>query len=504
VTVDDWTMLGRWKACSTRRSVGSKTCPPLRASLTHTIFYQHAAQRFIAHQLPLSRNMAEDSVTLTEVETTLKRLLLDVVDFVEKNPAASSDDASQIALPDELAKSPLELRWTGGWVRDKLLGKDSNDIDVAINKMTGYQFGLCIKAYLDIAQNADRYRIPGSAKSITSKLAKIDANPDKSKHLETTTTKILGLDIDLVNLRKETYADDSRNPQVEFGTPEEDAMRRDATINAMFYNLHTSKVEDFTKHGLSDLKNGIIRTPLEPHSTFIDDPLRVLRLIRFASRYGYEIDEGTKDSMKSSEIHDAFLKKITKERVLTELEKMLKGPDPHMALDLINSTGMYNFIFTAPEYPGLFKPDTRNWSRVYDMVLEIVDAKPGSSSSVIKEIAVQNKDELFQTWFIGAIVPWADAPPLPSKKPGKALPTLAAIVVREGLRGPTKLIDLVESAVKNMKEIKRIVEDKVSKRDEVGMAIRTWGSTWRQQVVFTMLHEILVGPTDTTGKLSEM
>jgi tRNA nucleotidyltransferase/poly(A) polymerase len=136
----------------------------------------------------------------------------------------------------------------------------------------------------------------------------------------------------LVNLRKETYSEDSRNPQMEFGTAEEDALRRDATINALFYNLNESKLEDLTKRGLDDMKKHIIRTPLEPYQTFKDDPLRVLRLIRFASRLGYKIDQETESAMQNEDISVALKLKISKERVLAELEKMLHGestiPDP--------------------------------------------------------------------------------------------------------------------------------------------------------------------------------
>lgn len=91
--------------------------------------------------------------------------------------------------------------------------------------------------------------------------------------------------IDLVNLRSEKYTDDSRVPVIEIGSPEEDALRRDLTINALFYNINEQKVEDFTGKGLEDLQNGIIRTPLDPLQTFLDDPLRVLRTIRFACRF---------------------------------------------------------------------------------------------------------------------------------------------------------------------------------------------------------------------------
>lgn len=245
---------------------------------------------------------------------------MDVAEYIREQELAAGRKDAEI--------QPLVLRFTGGWVRDKLLGVDSQDIDVAINTMTGYQFGMRLKEYLDQPENLEKYRTNhanGEMREAIVSLHKIEANPEKSKHLETVTTKIFGLDIDLVNLRKETYTDDSRNPQMEFGTAEEDAMRRDATINALFYNLNESKVEDLTGRGFEDMRHRIIRTPLEPYQTFKDDPLRVLRLIRFASRLGYRIDEETERAMQNSDISVALKLKISRERVGTELEKMLRG-----------------------------------------------------------------------------------------------------------------------------------------------------------------------------------
>lgn len=92
----------------------------------------------------------------------------------------------------------------------------------------------------------------------------------------------------------------------EFGTPVEDALRRDACVNALFYNLHTRKVEDFTKRGLEDMEKKLLRTPLPPFETFADDPLRVLRLIRFASRLSFTIVPEAIEAMKSPEIRVCF------------------------------------------------------------------------------------------------------------------------------------------------------------------------------------------------------
>ena len=193
------------------------------------------------------------------------------------------------------------------------------DIDVGINRMTGYDFGNHLTSF--IMEHGENYGITEGARGIH----KIESNPEKSKHLETATTRVLGLDVDLVNLRSEAYSAESRIPVMEFGTPLEDALRRDATVNALFYNLHTQEVEDYTEKGLEDMHNQLIRTPLKPWETFDDDPLRVLRLIRFASRLGFEIVPEVKAAMKDEVIKKSLRLKISRERVGTEVEKMLKG-----------------------------------------------------------------------------------------------------------------------------------------------------------------------------------
>lgn len=243
-------------------------------------------------------------ITLTDQESALVRLLLDVSDHIGRS--------------EGLAKP--ELRFTGGWVRDKLLGLSSKDIDVGISTMTGYRFGTLMKEYLEQPEIHSKYE-----QGILGPLAKIEANPEKSKHLETVTTKVLGLEIDLVNLRKETYVEDSRNPTMDFGTPKDDALRRDSTINALFYNLVTAKVEDYTGRGLQDMESKIIRTPLSPYQTFKDDPLRILRCIRFASKLDYQIEAEAERSMSDSDIKKALRAKISRERVGVEIEKMLRG-----------------------------------------------------------------------------------------------------------------------------------------------------------------------------------
>ncbi|KAF8061010.1 hypothetical protein FPV67DRAFT_1423258 [Lyophyllum atratum] len=236
-------------------------------------------------------------------------------------------------------------RIAGGWVRDKLLGSDSNDIDIALSDMMGLEFAD------HLAEFARNKGIP------TGNISKIAQNPEQSKHLETATFRFLGLDIDLVNLRSEEYAENSRIPTgVTFGTPVQDALRRDTTVNALFYNVHTREVEDHTGKGLDDLREGIIRTPLPPRVTFLDDPLRILRCIRFASRYGFDTVTELRQAAKEPDIQQALVMKVARERVGEELSKIMKGRDPFEAIRLISDLSLYDSIFSVipPELSATF------------------------------------------------------------------------------------------------------------------------------------------------------
>jgi tRNA nucleotidyltransferase (CCA-adding enzyme) len=237
------------------------------------------------------------------------------------------------------------LRVAGGWVRDKLLDKDSHDIDISLNNMSGEQFANIVEDYM-------------KEKGIHTKgVSVVKANPDQSKHLATAMINIFGLPIDFVNLRKETYAE-SRIPTVEPGTPEEDARRRDLTINSLFYNLNEDKIEDYVD-GLEDLKNKVIRTPIDPLQTFIDDPLRILRTIRFASKYKFDVVNEILEAANNKKVQDAFRSKVSAERIWKELagqaelegwkSGFLTGPDPHKAAQLLGHMGLRDILFGLNE-----------------------------------------------------------------------------------------------------------------------------------------------------------
>eukprot|EP01035_Chromulina_nebulosa_P016920 gene16920-22411_t len=216
----------------------------------------------------------------------------------------------------------------GGWVRDKLLNRDSDDIDIAVDNQSGVEFAKGINEYLK------------SSGLASTTVAVIQANPEQSKHLETANIKILDRFIDCVNLRSETYTDDSRIPDITYGTALEDALRRDFTINSLFYNLNTKQIEDFTGQGFDDLKNGIIRTPLDPLTTFTDDPLRVLRAIRFASRLNYKMTDELVTTASLQTIHTSLINKISRERVYKELLGMFNRAGHPILADVL----MYRYV----------------------------------------------------------------------------------------------------------------------------------------------------------------
>ncbi|CAB4255503.1 similar to Saccharomyces cerevisiae YER168C CCA1 ATP (CTP):tRNA-specific tRNA nucleotidyltransferase [Maudiozyma barnettii] len=276
----------------------------------------------------LRNNVLVPKIQLTEKESQICKVLKDFTK--EYNSHSHIKDKNNNG-------DPLTLRITGGWVRDKLLGQGSHDLDIAVNNMTGEQFAMSLNDYLVL--HYSKYGITPHS------IHRIEKNPEKSKHLETATTRLFDTEIDFVNLRSEEYSTISRIPTIAFGTPKQDALRRDATLNALFYNVQNETIEDLTGKGIQDLKAGLLRTPLPARQTFLDDPLRVLRLIRFAARFDFKIVPDVLQEMGDPEINIAFDSKISKERIGNEMEKILKGPNPNIALHLIQKCHLENVVF---------------------------------------------------------------------------------------------------------------------------------------------------------------
>lgn len=221
-------------------------------------------------------------------------------------PLTPLEEAIFRTLTEAAKESGTIVRIAGGWVRDKLLGIESEDIDVAVDNMSGEEFAKRVANCMD-----------GRGKQ---EITVVQANPEQSKHLATAMLYVGGRNIDFANLRKEDYAD-SRIPTIEPGTPYEDASRRDLTINSLFLNLNSydePKIEDYVG-GYQDLKNKLARTPIDPIKTFRDDPLRILRTIRFASKYGLAIAYDIMNAAHASDVQLAIKTKVSAERIWKEI-----------------------------------------------------------------------------------------------------------------------------------------------------------------------------------------
>ena len=230
------------------------------------------------------------------------------------------------------------VRVAGGWVRDKLLGLQSDDIDFALDTVSGAEFALSVSQYL-----------LSSGEGCVSSVGTIRSNPEQSKHLETATFVLDGVSIDANRFRDEIYLPGSRIPEVKQSTALEDAQRRDFTINALFYNIHTHCVEDLIG-GIADIKARTIRTPTSAAITFRDDPLRVLRAARFAARFGYEVDRAVSEAAASAVVHRDLRVKVTRERVGIELKKMLgKGRTATRAMTLLSQWGLRQMVLDVGE-----------------------------------------------------------------------------------------------------------------------------------------------------------
>ncbi len=208
----------------------------------------------------------------------------------------------------------------GGFVRDKLIGRNTKDADI-----------VCVGDGIELARQVAEHFQPKPFVSFF-------------KNFGTAQIKADGMEIEFVGARKESYRAHSRNPEVVPGTLEDDQLRRDFTINAMAISLNENDfgelIDPFT--GLNDLEKKIIRTPLDALKTFSDDPLRMMRAIRFATQLGFTIEEKTFQAIKEDA---ARIKIISQERITEELNKMLMSPKPSIGFDILYKSGLLNIIF---------------------------------------------------------------------------------------------------------------------------------------------------------------
>jgi poly(A) polymerase len=243
----------------------------------------------------------------------------------------------------------VEAYVIGGYVRDLYLNRESKDIDI-----------VTIGKGIELAE------------LVHQKLGE-DAHLSVFKNFGTAQVKINDLEVEFVGARKESYNRDSRKPIVENGTLEDDQNRRDFTINAMAIGLSHSNFGKLLDpfNGLNNLNQKIIRTPLEPEITYSDDPLRMMRAIRFATQLNFSIEE---HSFKAISLNKDRIKIVSKERIADELNKIILAPIPSIGFKLLFDTGILHLIF--PEMVKLYGVETINGKSHKDNfyhTLEVLD-----------------------------------------------------------------------------------------------------------------------------------
>ncbi len=240
----------------------------------------------------------------------------------------------------------------GGCCRDELMGFEIKDLDLAVDlPMGGVKFARWLQN-----KRLTTGRPVFFIKYGTAKLRLRRFRDDE---------------IELVQTRREQYTrETSRCPEVAFGTIEEDCFRRDFTVNSLYYDITRREMVDITGLGIADMKAGLLRTPMDPDETFNDDPVRILRGLRFANRFGWTIDPPVMEALLR---HIHRIEIVSRERVHSELCKMLNGPDPAGIMETLRSTGALAVMI--PEMSRM-AGDRKSWNVAIGRLRQVIANRP--------------------------------------------------------------------------------------------------------------------------------
>ena len=267
----------------------------------------------------------------------------------------------------------VECYVVGGYVRDIFLERPSNDIDVVVVG-SGIRVAEALKQRLGRRAHLSVFKNFGTAqvKVAVGNWQSANSQEPRAKNLE----------IEFVGARRESYSHDSRKPIVEDGTLEDDQNRRDFTINAMAICLNHNRFGELVDpfNGIADLEDGIIATPLDPEVTFSDDPLRMMRCIRFATQLNFRIEDETFEALQRMADR---IKIVSGERIEVELNKIMMAPHPSIGFELLQRSGLLQIIL--PELAALDiveKRDNRAHKNNFYHTLEVLENIAAQQRSV--------------------------------------------------------------------------------------------------------------------------
>ena len=306
---------------------------------------------------------------------------------------AQIDNSVLRLIGEEADKLGLDCYVIGGWVRDLVLHRPSTDIDVVVVKRA-----LTNERVNDVTNTEKRSGIGiALAEAVAKRLGK-GAHLAVFKTYGTAQVKRGELELEFVGARKESYQHDSRNPIVEDGTLQEDQERRDFTINAMAICLNQARYGEWLDpfDGMGDIERGIIRTPLNPDITFSDDPLRMMRAIRFATQLGFNLDGDTFDAIVRNKQRIDI---ITKERIAEELHKIMLSRKPSEGWLLLDKTGLLPLIF--PELAalkGVEVKEGRGHKEVFYHTLQVLDNVASLTNERLNELTNEREKVLWLRW----------------------------------------------------------------------------------------------------------
>lgn len=307
------------------------------------------------------------------LQTLYSRLINMVSDFLDNRIFRIVSEAAR--------ETGVRAFVIGGYVRDCFLGRKSTDIDIVVEG-----------SGIELAENVGR---------------KVGSTVSVFKNFGTAMLRYHGVEIEFVGARKESYRRDSRKPIVENGTLEDDQQRRDFTINAMAFSFQEENFGDLVDPfgGIKDLDKGIIRTPLDPDTTYSDDPLRMIRAIRFAAKLSTPERHFTivPESIESIKRNCGRMSILSKERIVDELNKILVCDHPSIGFKLLDETGLLPYILPQlSKLKGVETMDGKGHKENFSHTLEVLDnvavfEKEAIAEGKLKDYLYEEGEETVKT-----------------------------------------------------------------------------------------------------------